>query len=299
MINNVKSYLSIVNQRESDRWHAWSLYREKLTYEVVKVLSASKHRDLLIIGSGSLDDLDMNQIIPKSKIISFLDLDMDSTQNGLVRQKISSHDMIFIEQDITRFDDVEFFSQWHTFMLQNPTLEETFSFIEDQIKKVFAQHFQMNILKTYDVVVVLPIYTQLIYHEWVQLIEEHFPKSWSKEELEKMKSYILDLMVPLMNHVNEGIKACVKPSGQIIAFSDLLEWNIHDFHVFEKAHPSLSEHDFMAYYQSYLNQYGMGLGDFGLWSLKDQLHFEGSKLMLWPFSSERMMLVQMMILFKS
>ncbi len=296
MNKNVREYLAKVNQREEDRWERWSTYRQTLTDLSIKVLLEYPKREVLMIGSGAVDDFDLHRLIAHASSLSFLDLDIEATKDGIKRQGLNTNDFMMIQQDLTGFDDIDFFDSWHQFMLGEPSFVETILFIDQKMKQIQDKDSSLSMKKTFDVVIVCPIYTQLIYHEWVEMVNQQHPKSWSLDEISKLKAYVLDLMVPIIDHVNKTIKALVKQGGKVIAISDIIEWNRVDFQTFEKAHPSLSEYELMEYYLSYVNQYGMGLGDYGLWSLREGSIEQTSRFLLWPFSHERVMLVQMMMI---
>ncbi len=296
MKKNVREYLALINQREEDRWERWSIYRQTLTDLSIKVLLEYPNADVLMIGSGALDDFDLNRLSAHTKKMSFLDLDIKATKEGIKRQGLTPEDFMVIQQDLTGFDDVDFFDSWHQFMLGEPSFAETILFIDQKVKQILDKDLSLPIQKTFDVVIICPIYTQLIYHEWIEMVDQQHLKSWSTEEILKLKAYLLDLMVPIIDDVNKAIKKWVKPAGKIIAISDIIEWSEADFISFEQMHPSLSEYELMDYYLSYVNQYGMGLGDYGLWSLREGLIEQTSRFILWPFSNERVMLVQMMVI---
>lgn len=298
-MNRVEHFLSQINQRENNRWDRWRDYRNVVTDQILKVLFNRPNAEVLIIGSGALDDLDLGRIKLQTNRLDFLDLDEKATVEGLKRQGMDIHDVHVIKTDLTRFDDVHFFESWQRMMNDEPSVTETILMIEEKMNLIYQEHFQQGLNKTYDVVILLPTYTQLIYQQWIHLIDQSHPKAWTNDAIIKMKSYVLDLMVPLIDHVNEGIHACIKKHGIMMAISDVIEFNDEDFKLIKHTYPSLSEHDLMNYYLSYLNQYGMGLGDYGLWSLKSLLNLETSGFLLWPFSDHRTMLVQYMILTNS
>lgn len=296
MNHNVADYLKIINQREVDRWQRWSTYRKTLTDLAINVLLQYPNADVLLIGSGALDDVDLKALQPHCQTLSFLDLDITATQEGIKRQGFESQDFSLIKQDITGYDDLEFFHHWQQFMAQNPSFAETILYIDDKMNQVKQYDMGQLNKRSYDVVMVCPIYTQLIYHEWIELIEHHPSKSWTQNDIIKIKEYLLDLMIPLIDQVNHRIKTWVKKDGKIMAISDLIEWNPSDFQTFKQTHPALSEQDLMEFYLSYVNQFGMGLGDYGLWSLREGLNEQLTRFVLWPFSDERIMLVQIMVI---
>ncbi|RJX25564.1 MAG: hypothetical protein C4537_04320 [Acholeplasma sp.] len=293
-MNNVADFLTQVNQREDDRYLCWLSYRKALTDMMVKALSFRPNRDVLVIGSGALDDLEIQTLKPYTKTMTFLDLDRKATEEGILRQGLPLDAFHLIQQDITRFDDVAFFEAWHKKMAEKPSYAETILFVNHMMEEVYKVSLDQVIGQTFDAIIILPIYTQLIYHEWVKILDHTHPQSWTHEELNKVSTYLLDLMVPLIDHVNKGIQACLSANGDILVASDMLEWNPKDWITFEATYPNLSEQDLTEYYLSYVNQYGMGLGDYGLWSMKDGLIHHESRFLLWPLTKERTMLVQVM-----
>lgn len=297
-MNNVIDFLTQVNQRDVDRWQRWSGYRNTLTHYLVSVLSSRSKSDVLIIGSGSLDDLDLKAITPHTKTITFLDLDQKATEEGYMRQGFAKEAFSIIKQDITRFDDVSFFKVWNQFIKEEPNYAEAILFTNKLMEKIYEKTLDQVMDQRFDVIIVLPIFTQLIYHEWTEILKDTHPKSWTPDELSKVNTFLLDLMVPLMDHVNQGIKHCLRPSFDLLALSDMIEWNKEDWHAFVTTYPDQNEKDLTDYYLSYVNQYGMGLGDYGLWSLKEGLLHHDSHFLIWPFSHDRTMLVQFMHLKK-
>lgn len=297
MMNTVKTYAKTFNQSIKNQYNQWKEYRYELSLCIKNHIDHHNER-LLIIGPGNLNDIDLNMLKSSFDHITLLDIDIQAVEQGLLQQNLNKDDFLLIESDLTTFDELGFFSKLKELLETSSPIET----LEKFIKKIISEMklFKQSPIKKqfYDTIIILPIYTQLVYHQFLgytSFIEHHFKSSI---DIKKLNEFMLNQMMEIIDHVNQLIKDGLKNTGKIFCFSDILQLDT-SFQIYKDLSVSaFDKKHVQAYYDVYINQYGYGLGDYGLYSLSKQLISINLDWIIWPFHNDYHYLVKWVYLKK-
>lgn len=235
-------------------------YRRRVSQAIKEVIKGKEM--VLLVGAGHLNDVDLDTF--NGSRLDCLDIDLESVKTGIERQGHGMETYGLIKADLTGLEGTSFFP--------NYDLEdiETYKTVDLSID-----------LGLYDVIVILPVYTQLLLP---QLMTD-LPYNQLKDYLPLIQSRINILNTFLRRHLNDG--------GHLIAFSDVLEYSRGSeeaqFLLAHEDHPMLLDDFFL----NYLSRYGHGLGSYGLLEMSENLKTIKESYLIWPFTEDRLMLVKM------
>lgn len=237
-------------------------YRKRVSERVKKMVKSGD--DVLVIGGGNLNDLDLSLL--EEAQVTLVDVDEEALLKGIKRQGHSLEKYRVIGGDLTGLEETDFFSK-----LEKIGVSDIESYYHKDITIELA---------AYDVIVVLPIYTQLL-----------LPQLMEKYDYEALQGF-LPLIQNRIGALNGFLRQHLKDKGQMILFSDVIEYdNTQEEYRYLKVHQShlMILEDF---YESYLNTYGYGLGSYGLYEMSQQLKVIKEDFLIWPFSEDRLMLIK-------
>jgi hypothetical protein len=114
-----------------------------------------------------------------------------------------------------------------------------------------------------------------------------------QEYMTRLTEAILKFLGRLIEAMNIGILKALKPGGRCIAWSDILEYTIDDstYVNLDKTEEGLRRHVL-----DYEEQYGLGLGAYGLLQLAqglDQTLDIQENWLIWPFDEDRHLIAKM------
>lgn len=266
---NIKSF-NKKNNKSYDQvaaFDAWEDYRLKVS-SYIKPLLKNESR-VLIIGAGACNDLNL-EIFSECQV-TFLDIDIDSVELGLKKQNFSNYKLI--EDDILGLDKTPFMAKLSNGMKKK------------KIKPIFSsfrEQYNFELDEIYDLIIILPIYTQLLLPQLYASIMK------SDTLIQETMQFIAERI----QYFHATIHEALEDSGQIIAFSDLLEYDRKT----EEAAYLLAHKDhsiiLAKHYEDYLASYGHGLGSYGLLDLAEEMLLQNEDYFIWPFSEDRLLLVK-------
>ncbi len=281
---NLKAFNEGLNSSfdKNNQYKEWSMYRETITSYVESVIEDRVQR-ILIVGAGNCNDIDLKVLNEKCHTLILSDVDGLSVNEGLVRQKaegvVEVLDYLGIEgtgiigslRELCCSFDSEAYGCWLKEML---VMVESNRFIcKGEIP---------------DVVVVMPIYTQLVFRQ----VEEQLKASF-QEGIITLKAYgqtvreLLDVMPRVIKAFNKNLIELTKWGARLIVFSDYLEDQPDGY--YSKA---FELRNFDEVYDQYYLQHGIGLGHYGMYDLEEKLEHQHEKWFLWPFTKERILFVK-------
>lgn len=253
-----------------ERYKMWEQYRNDISQFITKVSLIGK--SVLIVGAGNLNDIELK--IFESCQVTLLDIDVESVERGILRQGFSLDEFTLIEGDLTGLNHTVFFEK-----LDETTTESLEAFKEVEIDI----H-----LETYDIIVVLPIYTQLLLPQLVKLNLTY----------EGLNIY-LPLIQNRIEKVNALLRHHIKDKGFMIVLSDVLEYNARSEegqYLNANRYQNIILEEF---YNSYLENFGHGLGSYGIYEMNKFYRTVFKDFFVWPFDSKRIMLIEAQIMKKN
>jgi len=282
-MHSIKAFNKTINgsYNKSEVYNNWDMYRKSVTDFILK--SDLKEKNILVVGSGHLNDIDVERIIEKSGFVSFLDVDIQSTEQTLKEKKIDPAKYKLIEQDLTCLDE----NQSSGFIKE---FKE--SLIRDKINEfseVYSHPKLSYDMDCYDMVVILPIYTQILFHQLMATATAVIGKI-----NERVSSEIMNIVANLLQNINSALLECVTDQGKVIVFSDVLEYDSEapEYDELKILLKELEWESIHQYYESYLSTYGYTLGAYGLYDMSTHLSHLDKAYFLWEFDENRKMLVK-------
>ncbi|PKK96630.1 MAG: hypothetical protein CVV58_05380 [Tenericutes bacterium HGW-Tenericutes-3] len=274
-----------VNQTDQSRYLRWQSYRNEITSFIHPFIKLSGKK-LLVIGAGNCDDLDLSFLKKHFGPISLSDIDLLSMKEGILKQGFKENEFLLNQVDYTGFESTGFFDHLiDDFMACKSTND-----IESLLSRKFSLNSSLSLNSEdedkYDLIIILPIYTQLIYNQILNITKTLEEMSFNKNLIETIKEVSLQHMVDVIDTFNNNVLNQLKTHGLMIILSDIFQSKHQEKFHHEILH-SIDRRDAMdKIYQSYLETYGYGLGDYGLYSAIEHFELIDYNWLLWPFEDE-------------
>lgn len=296
---NIKSFNEQLNRSDEQRFDRWKHYRQRLTETIVRLIEAnnskSSHR-IFMLAVGSADDIDLSVIESLAQRLVLTDIDGDALKKAFARYKLS--------QAISRYQIIDYCGldqdgRWLAFLksLKNIDAIETAKKAIDQLFSKLHCSFEHNHLGQYDVVIMMPLFTQLLFMQFQKELALLVMEKTQAIFIESCTRYFLDQMPHVFTEINKALFSLLEEKGIAIIVSDVLEAKPSTSFA-KRLHTALSKGQFERVYQDYLGRYGLGLGDFGLENARTFGELLDSSWFEWPFSEDRTMYVRLDLLQK-
>lgn len=263
---NIKEYNHQLNDSylKDDAFKRWHSYRKSICDYITS--TTLKNQSVLLIGAGNCNDLDLS--IFESSNLTILDIDLEAVQNGLNKQEFKGEYQL-IEADLTG--------------LQNTSFLDDYKQANERLKVLdqYRMHTYTGLEKSYDIIIILPIYTQLLLPQLLPLINDD-------NDLSDLLTFIAQKIQLLHLSVREHLK----PSGLCFLFSDILEYPFESEESrYLQAHEThtilLSQH-----FENYLQTYGHSLGSYCFLEMSEYFKPINEHYFIWPFDEQRLLLVK-------
>jgi hypothetical protein len=291
-MNHIEIFNSNLNQNQNKRYERWTEYRAQIDNFLSPVLSdpSLEKNKALIIGCGNLDDLNLKTITGLFKKVTLTDIDLESVKKGVIQQEVSTTNLEYCRLELTGFEDSCFFDQLIQVIMECKNQSCIQKYIDDHLIQIEKYQFLKE--HSYDLILISPIYTQLIYHQLLNITQTLRELGHDQDILKWLESYMLDLMPGVIERLNKNLLTILSPKGRLVVLSDIFqsqqgtEFDL----LIKKAIQSKKEMDKV--YQYYLDKYGYGLGDFGLYHLDELMRTINYRWIIWPFDLDVSMVVK-------
>lgn len=249
----------------NEYYNMWEPYRNELSH-YIKAIDL-ENKTVLIVGAGNCNDVDLE--IFKESHVTLLDIDKEAVEMGVLRQGCSLNNFKVIEMDLLQLKET-FFEDFEK-AINEKTMEDVLKLNEISYE-----------LDEYDVIIILPIYTQFILPHILPLIVHD----------EGLISEVMSYIGGKIASVNQAIRKHLKETGVICVLSDILEYEAtSEAGKYLLAH---SDHEIILaqHFESYLNSYGHGLGSYGQLEMLNTYRKINEKYFVWQFNENRLLLVK-------
>lgn len=263
------------------KYDEWSGYRSKLT----NIINSSKlSGEVLIVGAGNLNDLDIQKINNDDVNLTLLDIDGNAILSGLERQKINKENVKIMKFDLLQAGFVDIMYEFRT-SLKNSNLDAFFEKCRNK-----ELNYKLGKFKT---IIVSPIYTQILFHQMLEVV-----KKCDKVDKNETFQRVLIFVGEFLAKINDQLINSLEDDGKIIVISDILEYatnseelkflkeNIENNEVIDKFH------------DEYLEKYGYTLGSYGINNIESKMDLIKENYLLWNFDKKRELLVDILSLKK-
>lgn len=284
-MNSIKHFNRILNSDEYNRFEQWKNYRNELTNYILN--NTENYIDsLLILGAGNCDDLDISRLNNSSNSLTISDIDKVSLIEALDKYDLVQENTKILAFDYTGLDSNLTWNNFIDNMIKAKDIKDI-DYYFNKLNMAISNH-KFPLTQKYDVVIVSPIYTQLIFQQGLSNINILHNLNFSFELLEHVKSKLLELMPLVINKFNENLTDILREKSTLIVVSDIFEANHNS--IFYQETKGLKNIETV--YENYLKNHGMGIGDYGLSNMSEKLKPIKSKWFEWPFNSDKTLFVK-------
>lgn len=275
------------DHENEQRFNRWDIYRKRITNYIIQGRTSDENGSLLIVGAGNCEDLELGKIKDAFRSITLSDIDNESMIKGIKNQNIKGIEIK--EIDYLGLDKNNFIEELMKQIEEKATIETIKEYIKEKLKSVVAFRELIEEESSYDYVVCTPIYTQLIFNQICESIYLYVADNRiTIEEYRELERHTLDQMPKLVDTFNKGMWKLTKTKGVLIVFSDVLVDDING--KYYKLYNNGNNFDQVLF--EYAQEYGVGIGHYGLSSLDDLGEGYRSAWFLWPFYKETILFVQ-------
>lgn len=260
----------------------WAGYREAITaYIIEHTMDMQKTIKVVIIGAGNVNDIDLRKLVNHFQEVVLTDIDLESMTRGQERQSVKG--CLVKEVDYLGLG----INQEGLYELDLNHEKAFDRYLDKCVKEINCGELALQTLDS-DIIVVLPIYTQLFFgyidNDLKIRLNDHLI---SEEIYFKCLHKLLEYMPIVIQSFNDGITSKLNENQKVIVFSDLLEDQPDGIYDQQYLIQNMDQA-----YERYVEQYGMGLGHYGLFHLEEKLNHLDGKWFRWPFSENRVLLVK-------
>jgi hypothetical protein len=267
-----------------------SLFVSELNQLIKPYLDSQTNRkNMLVIGAGNLNDFSIGFYLKYYNKMTLSDIDID----GMLSKAKEDHRISIKKIDYLGMDQLSFYNSMDMFLNINE-FDEIKNMLNIELSKIKDYHFSDAFDDVFDGVYVSPIYTQLLYRELESKLTLLLAKGLSEDIYDFILKNILQEMPGIIDHFNQEINRLLSDKGIVIVASDILMLtdNALSKTIKEAIH---NDEKMNQLYLSYRNQYGFGLGDYGLYSLSQSLIQLKEKWILWHQSKYETYAVKVVI----
>lgn len=268
------------------------LYREQIDHIIRSILKERRpNSQVCIIGAGQCSDFSLSTFLEFSKNVIVTDIDQKALEECVKNRQHVSIQAV----EYTGFEEIGFFDLFGPVMWQSKTTNDIDLFMSKIIHDVKGYRFLEAYEQQMDMVLISPIYTQLLYQqvmlELAGLRQDGFDPSLATY----MEERLLEEMPGVLERFNQNVIKLLQDDGVLLVLSDVFELH-HDSDFYRKVAHSIKQKDVMdEIHKSYVNTYGYGLGDYGLYDLDNHLVINKSRWLMWRFNDDRSFAVHLCI----
>ena len=268
----------------------WRDYRHEVTQIIESILETKGLSDVVVIGYGQGNDLDIKALLPYIGSLTITDIDDEGMKNsiesifhapmhieGVDKIQIAAMDYLGIDGLINERDLLDLLMKKNTEQLLNI------------YRKGISQQSMQHKLSQYDLVVCMPIHTQLVLMPLLKtcynLVMEGI---MSEEDYGNIQRELLDFMPEIIRSFNMELRRLMNTDGTIVLFADLIEDGING----EAQQWYNKDRNLDPYHEAYIEAYGMGLGAYGLYEMTEYMKSADEGWLRWPITPERVIFVK-------
>jgi len=281
-LNYLRDFYEQLNQSDSSRFEKWKDYRQQLSKIIMPSLNSSKH--LLVIASGNGDDIDLSLFSQNVSTLSLADIDTDAMKRSLETHHLDSSTILY-PIDFTNLSSTDLLEELYTTLILAKSKTDVDIYIEKLEKVVFSKNTSLP-EQQYDIIIVCPIYTQMLIPIFYQSYQALKEKGLEQNLLNYAFEEMMALVSKTIDHFNHILSELLHHGGSLISISDIFESDIASPFYMKLSKDILDTKKMDQHLHNYQNKYGYGAGDFGQQNLEDYLSIQNHQWMIWPFSEQ-------------
>ncbi len=293
-MSNIESFNILLNTTKDDRYQRWVEFREGIDSSLLRVITGLESRKLaIIIGAGRCEDFSLKQFVNYFERVILSDIDVESIFNAHDYLMLTKEEKARVEVVKVEYTGVENSGLFDDLVNRISKLDN-FDDIEELLLKGFGDFKNYKFLKKYsaDMVYVSPIYTQLIYQQLLMVCSKLRSVGYSENLLKYIENYSVDKLVEVFEVFNKNLERIT--NGRLVVASDIFQdYSNSDF--MKRIKKDFSKGSVDSIYNQYLEDYGFGMGDLGLYLLNESIELLDYEWHIWPFVEGSDMVVKLAI----
>jgi len=284
----VEQFNHDINLSDQTRYKRWTQYRNDINTFLESFLTYRKDhlKNLLVIGAGHCDDIDLHFLKNHFDKVVLSDIDIKGMQSGILAQGFKMYDFSIVQTDFTGFEESGFFDHLIDDLFLIKSEQEISDYLTSKFTSMIDYKFMDPVDTKYDAIIVLPIYTQLIYNQILNATSVLRAMDYPEDLIQFINDFSLQQMIPIIDNFNKNINRLLNPNGLLFILSDIFQSRINEpFHT--RVTQGIHSRNIMdQLHQEYLTNHGYGLGDYGLYSITSTFNLIDYKWLIWPFELE-------------
>jgi hypothetical protein len=286
--------LNVTRQYQKQYQH----FKDLNTMDLSKLIEAHHVQSFCMIGAGNLEDFHIKPVFSLLSRVLLTDIDKKSVDDAVEKADVAHSNLQIKQVEYTGVQQTKLLDSFELELSQRKSVIEVEQFINQMITKLNKTSFLDDEKGKFDLVYISPIYTQLLFYPLTMVLDEMIRKGFSKALGEQAKSSLLQGMVAILSHFNQTIQSLIKNQGLLVVLSDVFELK-HTDEMFQTIEKNIDDFDKIErIYQDYVNSYGMGLGDYGLYDVSSHMKTVSSEWIVWPKNNSESYIVKRLVLSK-
>ena len=284
MGNSIEKFNNVLNNSvcSQETYQRWSDYRASITeFAAFNMINGG---NVVIVGAGNLFDINLEEISVNSTGITLADIDIELVEKGLADRKIEQHKISIVKTELGSMDSNDIFNNIDAFINSDDV-----GGMKELLNNYTFGTSEYSAKGTFDTVFLSSVYTQLFIP---QFLEKLRTSVLAEKRRHVFLETALGFSARLIARINDEIVDLGKKDAIICAWSDILEYQNND-NALSDINIHIEDVEWMdAFFNAYLENYGHGLGSYGISDLADRLVEVGYKWMMWPFDESRSLIVK-------
>jgi hypothetical protein len=288
----MKSFYGQMNQgREADRIGKWMSHRQEIKFLIEQSMGEINAKDeIIILGAGNCDDLDLPYLADKFHTITLADIDNDSMQAAVSGLDPSLQPQIKLldSLDFTGLDQLIFYSRFQSLLENQAPASQLIAFLEEISLEAGKKPVLAHLKKRYAAVISSAVHTQLFY---VHALSDFavYANLYEKQEIQLIVDAIAGLRDFLIRQYNGMLFSLAKLNGAVIVWTDIILLDAQTNFINETLYALPDEKERAEYMLRLMGSYGIESAVLALQDLNDKMAVEKKLLRswLWPFNAEK------------
>ena len=278
---SIEQFNKTLNESVSSdlNFHKWSGYRDAVT-DYIKFYK-NKNGTCVILGAGNIMDINLGELINPEYQTVLADIDIKSVNGGIERHGAVDN-IAVIKSDLGGLD-AEAVMEKTSLLIKGNDIAGLNKYLETYKFKIGSE------TDDFDNVMLSSVYTQLFIPQFLYILQQSAINDNAKQVALETA---LKFTAKLIKHVNDEIIRMAATGASVCAWSDILEYADGDISLYDIKNHIKDKVWMDEFYQTYVRDYGHGLGSYGITDLARRLGDLTEKWLLWPFSKERTMIVK-------
>lgn len=267
----------------------WANYRQ----QIGKLVSGAWHHSI-VLGAGSLNDIDLGLLCSASDGVVLVDIDTDSVWKGIERQELPHglrRKIEVIQHDFSGAQNARLFEQLEVAAQRQAPVAKIIEILTDVLTAMKPEPLLPG--RTFDLVLSCPVYTQLVYTQIEVLLKIFYAAGlYRYDELNQILIAAHHGMMAILRQYNDLMLALMGPDSRLVVLADILELQADNPQLGLLTAQFAQNHVDITFIQALLDEQGLELALNGLADLEARLDSAETGYFLWPFNTDKSFVVQ-------